>query len=200
MLNRWINEYIEDIDLRDIKWINLNYEEFGMFLKENYYDFIDKTYVTDKKINSSYFIPLGMCYLYYTDTLNDYKYILGVVKNKKGKYTIISAVIFLDNIYISKEQVNPMTFLCSIEVNSFFRRKGIMKKTCEFLSDFIPNNQDIIVSKESEMGKKCNSFSTIYSCITKKNLDINVFSEEEFDKNIYQKTNKDKTKVLKRNR
>lgn len=199
MLNRWMEEYIDDIDLNYIQWINLDYESFGKFLYDNYYDLIDKTYVTDKILNSNYITPIGMNYLYYTDVPNEYKYLLGVVKNKKNKYTIVSAVIYLDYVYFFKEQVNPMTFLCSIEVNYFFRRKGIMKKTCNVLGNFIPNDQDIVISKESEMGRKSNSFSTTYNSLIKNNFDVNILREEEFDKKNYKKLTKEKTKVLKKN-
>lgn len=200
MLNRWMEEYIKDIDLKNIKWINLDYEGLGYFLYDNYYDLIDKTYVTDKILNSYYIIPIGMHYLYYTDTPNDYKYLLGVVKNKKEKYTILSAVTYLDYEFFFKEQINPMTFLCSIEVNYFFRKKGLMKKTCDVLGNFIPNDQDIIISKESEMGKKCNSFSTAYNSLLSKNFNINIFSEEELENKTYKKMIKEKTKVLKRSK
>ena len=199
MLNRWMEEYIDDIDLNNIQWINLDYESFGKFLYDNYYDLIDKAYVTDKILNSNYITPIGMNYLYYTDTPNEYKYLLGIVKNKKNKYTIVSAVIYLDYVYFFKDQINPMTFLCSIEVNYFFRRKGIMKKTCNVLGNFIPNDQDIVISKESEMGRKSNSFSTTYNSLIKNNFDVNILREEEFNKKNYKKLTKEKTKVLKKN-
>ena len=65
MLNRWMEEYKDDIDLNEINWINLDYKELGCFLKENYYDLIDKTYVTDKIINSNYFIPWYVLFILY---------------------------------------------------------------------------------------------------------------------------------------
>ena len=200
MLNRWMQEYIDDIDLNNIQWINLDYDGLGKFLYDNYYDLIDKTYVTDKILYSNYITPIGMNYLYYCDTPNDYKYLLGIVKNKKDKYTIVSAVIYLDYVYFFKEQVNPMTFLCSIEVNYFFRRNGLMKKTCNVLGNFIPDDQDVVISKESEMGKKCNSFLTAYNKIILKNPSINIYSEEELNDIICKQNINDKKKVLKKNK
>lgn len=197
MLNRWMEEYIEDIDINNIEWISLSYEELGMFLKENYYDILDKRYVSDKIINSSNIIPIGMNYLYYTNTRNDYKYVLGVVKNKRKKYTIISAVSFLDDVYLFNNQEKPITYLCFIEVNFYFRKKGIMQKTCKALCDFIPNNQDIVISKESEMGKKCNSFSTVYNSLLNNYFTVNILREEEVNNKNYKKLTK--AKVLKKN-
>ena len=74
-----------------------------------------------------------------------------------------------------------------------------MKKTCNVLGNFIPNDQDIVISKESEMGRKSNSFSTTYNSLIKNNFDVNILREEEFDKKNYKKLTKEKTKVLKKN-
>ena len=38
IIKKWIYEYIENLDINNIEWLNLNYKELYEFLLENYYD------------------------------------------------------------------------------------------------------------------------------------------------------------------
>ena len=60
--------------------------------------------------------------------------------------------------YIFTNQNTPLTYISTIEVNSYFRNKGIYKKSCKAILNFLKYDQHILISKQSEMGKKCKVF------------------------------------------
>ena len=63
-----------------------------------------------------------------------------------------------------------------MEVNSYFRNRGIYKKMCEVLIKFINQNQHIITTMQSEIGLKCHVFE-----ILKKELEKNGFKNYIFE-------------------
>ena len=62
-VNKWISEYIENINLEKIEWIKLNSSELNNFIRENYLDEDTWQYVRDENVNSLYPTLLGMHYL-----------------------------------------------------------------------------------------------------------------------------------------
>ena len=162
-MNRWYNHYIKNIALEKIEWIKLNSTELYMFLKNNYLDKEVWKYVYDEKANTIYPTPLGMNYLNFDNPINNknYSFLLGIVENNIGKKTIVAATIYLDKCFMFTNHGIPVTYISTMEVNSYFRNKGIYKKMCEALINFINLNQHIVTTEQTDMGAKCNVFNIL---------------------------------------
>lgn len=162
-IEKWINEYIKNLDLKNIEWIKLNSTELEEFLKKNYFDQELWEYVHDKDANRVFPTLLGMHYLNVYSPVNgkDYSFLLGVIDNSIGKKTIVCSIVYLDEYFIFNDQKEPLTYISTIEVNSFFRNKGLCKKSCEIFLNFIKPNQHILMSGQSEIGKKCKVYESL---------------------------------------
>lgn len=169
-VEKWVNEYIKNIDLKNIEWIQLNSIELDEFLQKNYLDIELWEYVHDKKANSLYPVLLGMYYLNWNSPTNEKEcnFLLGVVDNSIGKKTIVGSIIYLDEYFLFNAQKEPLTYISIIEVNSFFRNKGIYKKMCEIFFDFAKPKQHILISEQTEMGKKCKVYEILKKTAIKK--------------------------------
>ena len=168
---KWINDYIKNINLENIKWLNLNALELGIFFDENYYDKEVWKYVLDKNATSLYPTPLGMYYLNLNNPMNlkKHNFFLGVVNNNIGKQTIVSAITYLDNYYLFNNQ-EPLTYLITTEVSSYFRNQGIYKQMCMALFDYINYNQHILITQTSQLGEKCKVYEILKQTAIIKNF------------------------------
>ena len=177
MKTKWMQEYISDIDISKIEWIKLDANELKQFLFDNYFDNEEYKYVCDENIH--YDTPFGLHYLTYdvTKTCPDCKFILGIVNNNIGKKTIVADLIFVESYYLFTNQTKPFTSLLSAETNFYFQNKGIYKKLCDEIINFIPHNQHILVSNESELGRLCHTAELLKIALIKKGFDKEIFSE-----------------------
>ena len=182
-INKWYNDYIKNVDLGKMQWIKYNANELDSFLENNYLDREVWEYVHDENASSIFPTLLGMNYLSTNSPLNNKKYsfLLGIVDNNIGKKTVVAAAIYLDEYIIFTDQEIPVTYISTLEVNSFFRNKGIYKKMCEVLINFINPDQHIVITKQTEMGAKCHVFDILrntlisnefHNCIFEDNLGI----------------------------
>ena len=99
MLEKWINGYIDGVNVSNIEWINLDSSMLDEFINDNYYDELSYEYVCDKDATKIYPTLLGMEYLNLTSPNMDdydYNYILGIVDNKIGKKTVVACMIYID--------------------------------------------------------------------------------------------------------
>ena len=179
IINKWYKNYIENIALETIEWIKLDSNELDTFLENNYLDREVWEYVHDKNANSLYPTLLGMNYLNIYSPLNDkeYSFLLGIVKNNIGKKTIVAATIYLDQYYIFINQEKPITYISTMEVNSYFRNRGIYKQMCKELINYINLKQHIITTKQTEMGAKCNVFNILKNILTSNNFNNYIFED-----------------------
>lgn len=175
---KWKHNYIDNLDLTKIKWVKLNTEELNAFLYENYFDEEEYRYVNDEFNTTPFDVPLGMHYLSFNFNCNEYSFLLGIVKNNIGKYTIVATIIYLENEFIFSDQKDPVTYISSVEVNSYFRNQGIYKKICERFIDYINVNQHLIGSRESEMGAKCQAFEKLKKIIIKKGFQQSILKND----------------------
>lgn len=154
------------------------------FLLDNYYDSDFSSYVLSD--DGFFYVPLGLNYLSFEhcNRYSNYNFILGVIDNNINKKTIVAAIIYIDKDYLFTEQTLPLTYISSVEVNSYFRNKGILTKMTEELINFINPNQDILVSEESELGRRCGVYSKIRNNLINKGftnyiwIDNNDYNEE----------------------
>ena len=152
--NKWVSDYIENINLAEIEWIKLDVDELTRFYQENYLDMDEWKYITSDISDGYVCSPLGLRYLHFNYNKTEYKFLLGIVNNNIGKKTIVAAMVYLENYYMFVEQIQPLIYISSLEVNSYFWNNGIYKRMCEEIINFINPNQHIILSMESDMGRK----------------------------------------------
>ena len=178
-IHRWINNYIKNVNLDEIEWIKFNATELDTFLEDNYLDKEEWEYVHDENANSLYPTLLGMNYLNINSPINDkeYSFLLGIVDNNIGKKTIVAATIYLDEHLIFTDQERPVTYISTMEVNSFFRKRGIFKKMCEMLINFVNPNQHIVTTKQTEMGLMCKTFDTLQMTLISNGFINSIFED-----------------------
>lgn len=178
-INRWVNDYIKNVDLKTIKWIKVSVSEYDKFIQDNYLDKKVWQYVLNK---GSYCNTLfGMSYINSDHDFNSINsYLLGIVDNNIGKKTIVAATIYNENCFLYNGQVKPVTYIISMEVNSYFRKHGIFKNMCDELINFINPCQPIVTSKESEMGFICNTFELLKSSLTKNGFSLPIVIDRRY--------------------
>ena len=71
---RWKSEYIDDVDLNEIEYLNLTAEELNKFLHDNYLDETICGYVSDQRLTTK---PIGLIYLDYHFKTCERKELLG---------------------------------------------------------------------------------------------------------------------------
>ena len=185
MIEKWIKEYISDIDLNKIEWLKLNSSELDEFYKENYLDKSVWEYVHGDDVNI-YPCLLGMRYLnlYTPSDGKKYSFFLGVVNNNINKKTIVSDIIYIDKYYFFDNKDKPYTYISTAEVNSYFRRLGLYKLMCSEFIKYINLNQDIITTEETIMGNMCHTFDYLKSILNDNGFNNNV---EKYDEVIQYK-------------
>lgn len=158
MSKKWIKQYIDDIDISKIEWIKLDMNGLMSFYENNYLDNDTWNYVINEEMVSCFCSPIGLRYLSFDYDAEDYNFLLGVVNNNIGKKTIVAAMVYLDNYYLFTEQNRPLTYISSVEVNSYFWNRGIYTEMCEIAFNYMEFNQHIMMSAESDMGMECGIF------------------------------------------
>ena len=141
---RWTREYTWGINLKNIEWIVLNSEELHKFYDDNYLDYDAWNYATDDILNHK---PVGMHYLSFSQEGPDIKYLLGICNNKIGKKTIVACVSYVENYKLYTNQTVPLTYLCTAEVNKYFRKRGLSKI---MFNEFAKVNEPEIIDIDNE--------------------------------------------------
>ena len=178
-IKKWYNDYIKNVNLGNIQWIKFNANELDTFLEKNYLDKEVWEYVHDENANSLYPTLLGMNYLNINSPLNnkEYSFLLGIVDNNIGKKTVVAATIYLDEYIIFTDQEIPVTYISTMEVNSYFRNREIFKKMCDVLINFINPDQHIVTTKQTEMGLMCKTFDTLQMTLISNGFINSIFED-----------------------
>lgn len=194
---KWKSEYIDNVDLTKIEWVNLNNQQLLYFYDENYLDKQEWQYVGNM---DTWGIPFGLRYLSFRPENKSYNYLLALAKNKINKKTIVAAMVYDPNYFIFKNQELPVTFICTIETNEYFRNKGLSQQLCDQILNFINPSQHIIVTRETEIGKACNMLNRL-----KESLYKNGFNKTIWQNGIWNYNNREfcetiigKQKILKK--
>lgn len=120
--------------------------------------------------------PLGMHYLNFYSPINCEKcsFLLGIIDNNIGKKTIVCSITYFDEYFRFTDQKIPLTYISTIEVNSFFRNQGLCKRICEIFFDFINPNQYILTSELSLMGRECKVYDILIKSAIKKGFEKSI--------------------------
>lgn len=175
---KWQSEYIDYVDISDIEWIKLNPEELQTFFDENYFD--KELYKWVATYGNSFITPFGLHYLNF-DPLGGMTTLLGVVDNNIGKKTIVAAVVYNENYYFLQDQGAPLTYLSTIETNSFFWYQGTFKQTCDVWSKIINPKQHVMISRESETGKVVGVAKAIENALRRNGFRENIIVDENLN-------------------
>ena len=154
LFNKWKHEYIDDLNLDNIEYLDLSQDELYMFLDDNYIDKATNSYASNQKLTNT---PIGLVFLNHylrSDNSIEKRYLIGVANNNKGTKTIISVFKYCNNYYFFEEQKVPLTYIISIEVNQYFRDMGHFNRIVLESLNHIDINNPVITTVESEMGSR----------------------------------------------
>ena len=160
LFQRWKYDYIEDLDIDKIEYISLSIDELDKFFMDNYLDKETWKFVSEK---DCHYRPIGLIYLNYDNYRNvnthdkEKRYLLGITTNNKGTKTILSVMNYSDKYYVFEDQVEPITYINTIETNSYYKNKGLYKSLVKNMIRFINPNQHILTTLESDEGKLCST-------------------------------------------
>ena len=151
LLEKWINEYINGINIDEIEWVKLDAKGLDKFFDENYLDKKEWSYVYDKNAKTLFPTPIGMHYINFSSPTNEtsHTFLIGVAKNNIGKKTILCALTYIENYFIFTDQKEAITYMSTVEVNSYFQNMGLFNKICNEVIKYINPGHFIVVSKES---------------------------------------------------
>ena len=176
VINRWINEYTCDINLNNIEWVVMNCYDLQEFYNNNYFDYSVYSCVSDEPIENK---PLGMHYLPFSKESVDMKYLLGLCKNSIEKKTIIACISYVENYILFNNQSVPLTYLCTCEINKYFRNKGLSKIMFDEFAKVIKPNQHFISTPESLYGGFCNVFKNLKSSLIRSGFEKSITLKDE---------------------
>ncbi len=172
-LKKYIKDYIVPLDINKIKYQILTNEELTEFYEENYY--INFKFV--EWYNNGYYNPLGMHFLS-INLPRDMKVFMLTIPNKINRETIIGSIIYSDNFKTSLEE--QIFLIDTIEINYFYRNKGLLDI---MYNEFIKSNninKDIILTCLSQMGHTCHVDKHLSKMLKKNNIDKNVILYDEY--------------------
>lgn len=179
MYDKWYKEYIEGIDINNIKYINILSSELKDFYFNNGYDISSGNIIISDDASFSWTTPRGMHYLQF-DNMPGMKYILGIVNNNINKKTIISALVYCDDYKIFSNQVDFITYLSTVETNMYFRNKGLYHDLIVNSFKFINQSQNILISEISNMGKKCHVYDSFIQIYKSMGFRMDISNENDF--------------------
>ena len=151
--NKWYKDYIEGVDISSTNYLNFTNEELLNFYRTNYYDIYDGGLVSSYEDSIGWLSPIGMYFLNF-EKMVGMKYVLGIADNSINKKTIVSALCYIDDYILFPEQIKYLTYLSTVETNYFFRGMGLHKQLIDNSYQFIPKDQNILVSELSKLGIK----------------------------------------------
>ena len=180
--DKWYKDYIEGIDVNNIKWINITDKELIDFYIQKYID-ENGNYVFSRDFDNN--TPIGMYYIRFS-RLPGFKYVLGLVENNIGKNTIVSSLSYIDDYVMFNNQNRYITYLSTIETNKYFRNMGLCNQLLKNIVNYIPFDQNILYSVLSPMGRKCNLDKRITNIFRESGFELDIRSDTNgFDRSEY---------------
>ena len=202
LIKKWEYEYIENLDINNIEWLNLNYKELYEFLLDNYYDHDVQEFANINYDRFFDYNPIGLRYIdvgivrYRSDLENiNNNFLLGVTKNNKGTKTILSDVEYNNNYMLYNNQINKITHIIAAETNSFYRNKGLYKLLMNKLTDYIDLSKNILCTNESSMGREYHTFETFCNILNNKKFNKDIRMEMDINSEYKNLLTKEKTLI-----
>ena len=165
--DRWYKEYIDQVDIKNLKWQKLNALELKKFYAENYYDYIVGCYVSGSRSTKSYATPFGLKYMpiYYINDKSNF--LISHSLNNKKTNTIVTCLSFVED---CKDRFtdNTYTFIEFVEVNEYFQGNKLLNEMAAELPKYIDLNHDIIITSESTKGSVCKVHEHLYLALKKR--------------------------------
>ncbi len=182
-IKRWEHEYIDDINLDNRFYLNLNKDEMIKFINDNYFDKSINKYVTGK----GFYMIMGLQYIDVDCAFtrgDSIRYLLCVAKNNKGTYTILSDVIYHENcLNVFDEQTLPVTLLEYSEANQYFRNKGLNKDILKEFARTIDHSKMMLTTSQSVLGCKYHVFDTLKEYLQEYGFDKDIRMLSQMDMN-----------------
>ena len=178
MFDKWYDNYIDNIDLNGIEYLNINDDELKVFYKENGYIPKDGNFILSDDGSYGWVSPRGMHYLQF-NYMPGMKYVIGTCKNNINKNTIISALAYIDDYKLFNEQEKFITYFSTLETNIYFRGMGLFKNLVKNSYSFINPNQHILISGESIMGKRCHVYRNIRNIYKNNGFKMDIRSDTD---------------------
>lgn len=175
-INRWIDEYTSEVDLSQIEWLVM--DTYGLL------EFYDKNYV-DKELDEAvsedimHFHALGMHYVPMRKESPDIRYLVGICKNKIGKKTLVACITYVENYRLFVGQYKPLTYLCTCEINKYFRNRGISKIMFDEFAKVIKPDQHFVSTPQSEDGEVCHVHQNLYNSLINNGFEMCIILKDE---------------------
>lgn len=178
--DKWFKRYVEGVNLENIEWVKLNYDQLMKFYYKYYFDDDYEEFVMSRGEDDS-FLPFGMTYLPINPGTSRDEYILGLCDNQRGTQTIVACVIFDPSYNLDREVVESVTYIKTIETNTFFQKKGVFNKMINEILKFINKDQNILTTHESVRGRVVHVLEKMRNAVTKQGFTGDVRSEYEIN-------------------
>lgn len=173
--NKYYRDYVAGVDIDSIEFKNFTYKELLDFLKINYYDNEFNKFVCWEP--DGFMTPFGMYFLDFAPYSEDLSYLLGLVNNSKGGKTIAFCMIYDKNYGPMDEDDKRVGYIDKVETNYFFRNKGVLKKSLNYIREIFKDNDVLVLSPESLDGSAISISKRIASLFGEKPM---VMDEEEY--------------------
>ena len=186
-LDRWMNEYIETVDISKRKYTLLSSNDLKIFVINNYYDMYTDRIVTGEND----YMPIGLQYLDYLEVLNkayggDVKFLVCYAKNGIGKNTILSELRYYDNCNeLIKDQQRPVTYIEYAEVNRYFREKGLYQDLIKEFAKIINPNNPLLTTNQSMTGYHYNVYEKLVRILTESGFNQDIRNEFKINHDYY---------------
>ena len=175
-INRWIDEYTTDIDLSQMEWLVMDTYSLLEFYDKNYVDEeLDEAVSED----ITHFNALGMHYVPMRKESPDIRYLVGICKNKIGKKTLIACITYVENYRLFVRQRVPLTYLCTCEINKYFRNRGLSKIMFDEFAKVINPEQHFVSTPQSDDGCLCHVHQNLYNSLIKNGFDKMIILKDE---------------------
>lgn len=182
-LKKRIKTYIIPCNNCDVRWFSLDSEGMEQFLMCNYQDTNGNVlYWLDQGEET----PFGMTFLTFPPFNEHMKFFIGTMKTTFNKEMIVGCISYLDDFEVNKGYPS-VTSIETVEINYFYQGQGLLQIMFNAFSKIIPKKQDIVITSESQMGKKCHVIDHLKEALLKNNVDVNLYFEYEIDDDCFKK-------------
>lgn len=174
---RWTREYTWGIDASKIEWVVMDTYHLMEFFDKNYLDVDCWNYATDDLLDHH---PVGMHYLTFRRESPDMRYLIGMCDNKIGRKTIIGCISYVENYKLFTNQSVPLTYLCTCEINKYFRNRGLSKIMFDEFAKVINPNQHFIATPQSPDGGFCHVHDNLRKSLVNNGFSKSITLKDEF--------------------